>query len=75
MQPGDAVAFNFRTVHGAAANTGQGSRRRAFSARWVGDDARFADRGGKGSPPFKDLTLQDGEPLAGEQFPIAFQAG
>lgn len=69
MQPGDAVAFNFRTIHGAAANTGQDNRRRAFSARWVGDDAVFVDRGGKGSPPFKGLSLQTGDPLDGPEFP------
>ena len=72
MQPGDAVAFNFRTVHGAAANTGRGARRRVFSARWVGDDALFIDREGKGSPPFKDLTLNTGERLDGPQFPVAW---
>ncbi|HRD77211.1 MAG TPA: phytanoyl-CoA dioxygenase family protein, partial [Hyphomicrobiaceae bacterium] len=38
MQPGDAVAFNFRTLHGAPANTTK-NRRRAISFRWVGDDA------------------------------------
>ncbi len=69
LQPGDAVAFNFRCVHGAAANTGQSNRRRAFSARWVGDDAVFVDRAGKGSPPFKGLTLKTGEPLDGPEFP------
>jgi ectoine hydroxylase-related dioxygenase (phytanoyl-CoA dioxygenase family) len=74
MEPGDAVAFNFRTVHGAAANKGSGSRRRVFSARWVGDDALFADRKGKGSPPFKHLTLKDGDRLEGPDFPVAFPA-
>ncbi len=74
LQPGDAVAFNFRTIHGAAANTGQGNRRRAFSARWVGDDAVFADRKGKGSPPFDHLTLKTGEALDGPDFPVVHQA-
>jgi ectoine hydroxylase-related dioxygenase (phytanoyl-CoA dioxygenase family) len=74
MEPGDAVAFNFRTVHGAAANKGSGDRRRVFSARWVGDDAVFADRKGKGSPPFKHLTLKDGDRLDGPDFPVAFSA-
>ncbi|MBX2825250.1 MAG: phytanoyl-CoA dioxygenase family protein [Gammaproteobacteria bacterium] len=72
LAPGDAVAFNFRTVHGAAANTGQSNRRRAFSARWVGDDAIFRDRKGKGSPPFRQLTLEDGKPLAGDEFPLVY---
>lgn len=74
MQPGDAVAFDFRTVHGAAANQGQGTRRRAFSTRWVGDDAVFRDRGGKGSPPFPHLTLQTGQPLEGADFPVLYPA-
>ena len=73
MAPGDAVAFNFRTIHGAAANTGQTNRRRAFSARWVGDDAVFVDRQGKGSPRFEHLTLKTGQPLEGPDFPVAYQ--
>ncbi|MEY4698188.1 MAG: hypothetical protein RIT14_2616, partial [Pseudomonadota bacterium] len=35
MEPGDAVAFNFRTLHGARGNAA-GLRRRAFSLRLVG---------------------------------------
>ena len=72
MAPGDAVAFSFRTAHGAAANTGMGSRRRVFSGRWVGDDAVFVDRKGRGSPPFKHLALKTGTPLQGADFPVAF---
>lgn len=70
MEPGDAVAFDFGTVHGAAATLGAVTRRRVFSARLVGDNARFADRGGKGSPPFSHLTLRDGEKLVGPDFPV-----
>ncbi|MGI9489432.1 MAG: phytanoyl-CoA dioxygenase family protein [Geminicoccaceae bacterium] len=74
LQPGDAIAFDFRSVHGAAANTGQANRRRAFSARWVGDDAVFIDRKGKGSPPFDHLTLKTGAPLDGPDFPVIYSA-
>ena len=74
LEPGDAVVFNFRVVHGAAANVGKSSRRRAFSARWVGDDAVFVDRKGKGSPPFDHLTLHTGDKLDGPDFPIAYPA-
>jgi len=74
LEPGDAIAFDFRTIHGAAANTGQATRRRVFSARWVGDDAVFIDRQGKGSPPFDHLTLQTGDPLQGPDFPLVFGA-
>ena len=73
MEPGDAVAFNFRTLHGASANSGQLSRRRVFSARVVGDDAIFVDRKGKGSPPFDHLNLKTGDKLSGEDFPLIFK--
>ena len=68
VEPGDAIAFHYRTLHGAAGNSSSHSRR-VFSARWVGDDAVFADRGGTTSPPFPELTLKDGEPLVSPIFP------
>jgi ectoine hydroxylase-related dioxygenase (phytanoyl-CoA dioxygenase family) len=70
LEPGDAVAFHFATVHGAAATTHAQTRRRVFSARWVGDGTVFVDRGGRGSPPFRHLTLRDGDPLDGPDFPL-----
>jgi ectoine hydroxylase-related dioxygenase (phytanoyl-CoA dioxygenase family) len=70
LRPGDAVAFHFAVVHGAPATTGARERRRVFSARWVGDGAVFVDRKGKGSPPFRHLTLADGAKLEGEDFPL-----
>jgi ectoine hydroxylase-related dioxygenase (phytanoyl-CoA dioxygenase family) len=69
-EPGDVVAFHFRTVHGAPANRSSSERRRAFSSRWVGDDATFADRHGNVSPPFPDCKLSHGERLSGPEFPI-----
>jgi ectoine hydroxylase-related dioxygenase (phytanoyl-CoA dioxygenase family) len=73
MQPGDAIAFNFRTVHGAPGN--QSPRmRRVFSARWVGDDAVFAERAGRTSPPFPDLGLRDGDPLDVPIFPVVYRS-
>ncbi len=38
----------------APAATPGARARRVFSARWVGDDAAFADRGGVTSPPFPE---------------------
>jgi ectoine hydroxylase-related dioxygenase (phytanoyl-CoA dioxygenase family) len=72
MAPGDAVAFDFSVVHGAAATLTAQHRRRVFSARWVGDGAVFADRGGNGSPPFRHLTLANGAPLEGVDFPLVY---
>ena len=69
MEPGDAVAFDFRCLHGAPANTTT-NRRRAVSFRWVGDDAVFAKRKGKTSPPFPHLVFEDGARFEGPDFPI-----
>lgn len=74
MQAGDALAFHFLTLHAAAANPLQ-SRRRAFSTRWLGDDAVFADRGGTISPPFPDLEINHGAPFEGPEFPVVYREG
>lgn len=71
MQPGDAVAFAFKTLHGAPANS-TANRRRAVSFRWVGDDARFAKRLGKTSPPFPHITVVDGARFEGPDFPVVW---
>ena len=73
MSPGDAVAFNFRTLHGAPANHSP-SRRRVISVRWVGDDAVFAKRGGATSPAFPDLEFEDGAPFDAPEFPVLFRS-
>jgi len=73
LEPGDAVAFNFRTLHGAAANA-SARRRRVISFRWVGDDARFAKRPGRTSPPFPDLDYEDGAPFDAPEFPVLYRA-
>ena len=71
VSPGDAVAFDYRTIHGAPANHNAGSQRRAFSLRLLGDDVRFVRREGiVTSPPFKQVTLKHGDPLSGEEFPL-----
>ena len=71
MQPGDVVAFDFRTLHGARANTSD-QRRRAFSVRLVGDDARYVERPGRTSPPFPDHQMQVGQRLREDWFPMLY---
>ena len=71
LQPGDAIAFDFRTLHGAPGNT-SAQMRRVVSTRWVGDDARWAARQGPTSPPFPHLSLPDGAPLDLPDFPLVF---
>jgi ectoine hydroxylase-related dioxygenase (phytanoyl-CoA dioxygenase family) len=69
MEPGDAVAFNFRTLHGARGNLAA-TRRRAFSLRLVGDDARYVDRPGPTSPPFPGHGMMTGDRLREDWFPV-----
>lgn len=69
MQPGDAVAFNYGTLHGARGNTAN-TRRRAFSLRLLGDDARYTQRPGPTSPPFPGHNMTAGTRLRSDWFPI-----
>ena len=70
LAPGDCIAFNFLTVHGAPGNISKVSRRRAFAARFTGDDARFVRRSGEMSPPFPEVSLKPGDKLDCETFPV-----
>jgi ectoine hydroxylase-related dioxygenase (phytanoyl-CoA dioxygenase family) len=69
LEPGDALAFSFLTLHGASPNHAP-VRRRGFACRWLGDDCRYADRSGPTSPPFPDLGLAPGDPLDLPEFPL-----
>ncbi|WP_127560888.1 phytanoyl-CoA dioxygenase family protein [Nioella ostreopsis] len=72
MEPGDAVAFDYRTLHGARGNTST-SRRRAFSVRFLGDDARYVERPGRTSPPFPGHDMVPGQRLREDWFPVVWQ--
>ena len=72
MEPGDAVAFNYATLHGARGNE-SAVRRRAFSLRLVGDDARYVERPGRTSPPFPGHGMKPGDRLREDWFPVIFR--
>ncbi len=72
MEPGDAVAFNYRTLHGARGNTSD-QRRRAFSLRLVGEDARYVERPGRTSPPYPGHDMKPGQRLREDWFPVLLQ--
>ena len=72
LEPGDAVAFDFKTLHGARGNTSK-KRRRAFSLRLIGDDARYIKRPGRTSPPFPNHGMVPGQVLRKDWFPIIFE--
>ena len=68
LNPGDVIAFNFATIHGAPENKSK-NRRRAFSIRFTGDDATYIKRKGEMSPPFPEVKLKNGDPLDSDTFP------
>ena len=68
---GDAVLFNFKTVHSSTGNNTLKSRR-AFSMRFIGDDVRYMNRGGVTSPPFDGINLKSGDLMREDWFPRIF---
>ncbi len=52
LEPGDCVAFHMLTLHAAPGST---TRRRVFSARYLGDDIVHTPRSWKTSPEFAGL--------------------
>jgi ectoine hydroxylase-related dioxygenase (phytanoyl-CoA dioxygenase family) len=71
LEPGDVVAFHMLALHASAGVDGD-RRRRVFSARYLGDDARHAPRRWKTSPDFPGLAdeLPAGGPMAHALFPL-----
>jgi ectoine hydroxylase-related dioxygenase (phytanoyl-CoA dioxygenase family) len=73
LEPGDAVYFHMLTLHAAG---GASRRRRAFSVRFLGDDATHAPRPWKTSPDFPGLAdeLPAGAPMEHPLFPVLWRA-
>jgi len=72
LSPGDAIAFNFRVLHGTRGNH-TNKRRRALSLRFIGDDAVYCTRPGRTSPPFPDHNMVPGQKLREDWFPIIWK--
>ena len=73
MQPGDAIFFDFLTVHGAPGFPFVG-RRRVLSLRYLSCLSRHAPRRWRTSPPFEHLEaeLADGAELDHPLFPVVW---
>jgi ectoine hydroxylase-related dioxygenase (phytanoyl-CoA dioxygenase family) len=73
LAPGDAIFFDFLTVHGAPGFPFQG-RRRVLSLRYLSAGARFAPRRWRTSPPFDglDAQLAEGAVLDHRLFPVVW---
>lgn len=72
LEPGDAILFHAAIVHGAPP-AGPGGRRRAWSTRWLGADAVFADKPGERAFPSADSGQTPGRPYVGPNHPIIWQ--
>jgi ectoine hydroxylase-related dioxygenase (phytanoyl-CoA dioxygenase family) len=75
LQPGDAIFFDFLTVHGAAGFPYAG-RRRILSLRYLAADARHAPRTWRTSPPFDGLAAEipAGAAMDHPLFPVVWPA-
>ncbi len=73
LQPGDAIIFDFRTLHGTS-NAEIKSMRRAFSSRWMGDDVVYIERPGETSPPYTNHGMQSGDRMREDWFPVLWRA-
>jgi ectoine hydroxylase-related dioxygenase (phytanoyl-CoA dioxygenase family) len=75
LAPGDAIFFDFLTVHGAPGFPRPG-RRRVLSLRYLSADARHAPRTWRTSPPFDGLAeqLPAGAPMDHPLFPVVWPA-
>ncbi len=75
LEPGDAIFFDFLTVHGAPGFPYPG-RRRVLSLRYLSAAARHAPRAWRTSPPFDGLEgeLPAGAVLDHPLFPVVWPA-
>jgi ectoine hydroxylase-related dioxygenase (phytanoyl-CoA dioxygenase family) len=71
LEPGDLVAFHMLTLHAAP---GSLTKRRVFSARYLGDDMVHSPRAWRTSPEFTGLSnqLPAGRPMDHALFPLVF---
>jgi len=73
MEPGDAVFFDFLSLHGAPGFPFEG-RRRVLSLRYLSESARHAPRPWRTSPPFEGLEreLPAGAVMDHRLFPVVW---
>lgn len=73
---GDAVIFNTRTVHSSGGNNSPDQRRLAYSARFIGDDARMMLRQGVFQDPAllpdPDEHFAVGAPMRSRRWPRVY---
>ena len=77
QQPGDCLAFHMKTLHGTK-NSDNEETRYVLATRWLGDDAVYARRPWKTSPPAETLPedIVLGSKISkSKAFPVIWDAG
>jgi ectoine hydroxylase-related dioxygenase (phytanoyl-CoA dioxygenase family) len=73
VQPGDALVFHPKLLHGAFGSSSDRPRR-TFSFRCMGPDVRWKHKRCVYLDFLRELPLQDGDPLPEEHFPLLWSA-
>ena len=73
MEPGDAVFFNARMIHGGSGNLSPGRDLKVFNTQWLGDDVRVLFRQ-EGMDPdhsgvMTEMGLSSGDRVSGALYP------
>jgi len=71
LGPGDVTFHDARTIHGADGNASTGTRRRAISVRYCGDDARYHLRPGAPRKPHHE-RVHEGDILDCDECPVVW---
>jgi ectoine hydroxylase-related dioxygenase (phytanoyl-CoA dioxygenase family) len=73
MEPGDALVFNGRTIHGGSGQLADDRELRVFTAKWCGDDVRVAFKDWGMDPDYSaEMTaagLKPGDVLSTDLYP------
>ena len=73
MQPGDALIFTPRTLHGSGPNLRSDRSRRAIAPRFIGDDVRYVAGMHVLNLSFpQQPSLKTGDPLNDPMFPVVW---
>lgn len=73
VEPGDVIVHHYRTVHGARGNVSANRGRRSAAIRFGGDDLTYLNRPSAPEEFPVDSSLNDGDPLDGDVFPVAWR--
>jgi ectoine hydroxylase-related dioxygenase (phytanoyl-CoA dioxygenase family) len=78
MEPGDALVFNGRCIHGGSGLLEDGRDLRVFNTKWCGDDVRVAFRPWGMDPDHRDVMtevgLAPGDRLGTDLYPELWRA-